>query len=72
MFPQHNDPAIAGDPKAPPTGLKLDLSQLMSGISPSDAAAAERARAAAAEREKKRGPAASSDSLVDGLDKLEL
>ncbi len=79
MFPQHNDPAIAGDPEAPLTGLKLDLSQLMSGISPAEVAAAERARAAAERersaaqaRDKKPGPAESLDSLVDGLDELEL
>jgi len=56
MFPQHNDPAIAGDPKASLAGLKLDLSQLLSGISPSDVAAAERERAAAQAKEKKPGP----------------
>jgi ferredoxin len=31
MFPQHHDPAIAGDPEASRQGLRLDLSQLFAG-----------------------------------------
>ena len=47
MFPQHKDPAIAGDPAGFAASLKLDLSQLFGGASSADLAAAERARAVA-------------------------
>jgi NAD-dependent dihydropyrimidine dehydrogenase PreA subunit len=47
MFPQHGDPAIAGDPALSPAGLKLDLSQLFGGVMPADLAARERQRALA-------------------------
>jgi NAD-dependent dihydropyrimidine dehydrogenase PreA subunit len=47
MFPEHNDPAIAGDPAASFEGLKLDLSQLFGGADPARLAAGERDRALA-------------------------
>lgn len=45
LFPQHGDPAIAGDPSAARKSLRLDLSQVLRGLSPADLAALERARA---------------------------
>jgi len=45
MFPQHKDPAIAGDPRKSLQGLKLDLSQIFAGIDPAATAASERADA---------------------------
>jgi len=82
MFPQHKDPAIAGDPKASLEGLKLDLSQLFGGADPSALAAQERDRAlAGAEPAQADGlgdplerPAKKPDldGLIDGLDELEL
>jgi len=45
MFPQHADPAIAGDPEASLGGMKLDLSQLLSGVDPGQIAELERQRA---------------------------
>lgn len=45
MFPQHADPAIAGDPQASLHGMKLDLSQLLSGVDPAQLAELERQRA---------------------------
>ncbi|HID78406.1 MAG TPA: hypothetical protein EYP56_20745 [Planctomycetaceae bacterium] len=88
MFPQHDDPAIAGDPKASRSAWKLDLSQLFSGQSPAELAAAERARAlaeqqgageadTAAERQTERPDDARADrdeldQLVDRLDDLPL
>jgi NAD-dependent dihydropyrimidine dehydrogenase PreA subunit len=50
MFPQHTDPAIAGDLRASREALKLDLSQLFRGLTPAELAAAERARALADQR----------------------
>lgn len=47
LFPQHADPAIAGDPSAARKSLRLDLSQVLRGLSPADLAALERARALA-------------------------
>ena len=82
MFPQHDDPAIAGDPKASLEGLKLDLSQLFGGANPLDMAAAERDRALAEKQRRQTGqsPADSDtparnddlDDLVDELDDLDL
>ena len=45
MFPQHGDPAIAGDPHAARQALRLDLSQVLRGLGPAELAALERARA---------------------------
>ena len=61
LFPQHDDPAIAGDPTAPSAGLKLDLSQLLGGDGAADLAARERQRAVA-----------ELDQLVDGLENMDL
>ena len=45
MFPQHADPAIAGDSNVSLQGRKLDLSQLLRGVDPAQLAAVERLRA---------------------------
>lgn len=77
MFPQHQDPAIAGDPAASPQALKLDLSQLFGGATPVELAAAERDRALA-ERDhtdlKSSTPPTKDDldRLVDEVDDLDL
>ncbi len=57
MFPQHADPAIAGDPHAARTALRLDLSQVLRGLSPADLAALERARALAQSPSSSEAPA---------------
>ncbi len=82
MFPQHNDPAIAGDPRAPLQGLKLDLSQIFAGADPAALAAQERERAmrdapppAADVAPKQAEPPAKKpdlDQLVDTVDGLDL
>lgn len=86
MFPDHHDPAISGNPQASAGGLKLDLSQLFGGADPTAKdhtamAALERDRALnekkAVRQESQRKPANGArktdlDSLVDGLDELEL
>jgi hypothetical protein len=82
MFPQHKDPAIAGDPRASLQGLKLDLSQIFASGDPASLAAAERARALAdatgsapsppATPPDARGEKADLDKLVDRLDELDL
>jgi NAD-dependent dihydropyrimidine dehydrogenase PreA subunit len=82
LFPQHNDPAIAGDPQAPLQGLKLDLSQIFSGIDPAALAAEERRQALANAETRGEAPAAegdkppakkpSLDQLVDKVDELDL
>ena len=73
MFPQHGDPAIAGDANASLESLKLDLSQLFAGINPAEMAAAERDRALA-EQEGQESPGSKDDldELVDELDDMEL
>jgi hypothetical protein len=82
MFPQHKDPAIAGDPKLSREGLKLDLSRLFSDISPAELAARERDKALKEQQSHLDKPsddeAADSterndlDQLVDDLDDLDL
>lgn len=80
MFPQHNDPAIAGDPKASREALKLDLSQLFGGADPTELAAAERDRALAEKEREERAPDQADrtadrdelDALVDELDDADL
>jgi hypothetical protein len=82
MFPQHKDPAIAGDPKAAREGLKLDLSQLFGGAAPAQLAAVERDRALAEKGREAQQPGPSQphgaqggddlDRLVGGVDELEL
>jgi NAD-dependent dihydropyrimidine dehydrogenase PreA subunit len=71
MFPQHDDPAIAGDPAASHEELKLDLSQLFSGADPKELAEAERRRALEEQKKPKQPPDA-LDDLVDRVDDLEL
>ncbi len=80
IFPDHHDPAICGDPRASAGGLKLDLSQLFGGADPTAMAAFERDRAVtgkdAGDRQPPKPPSGSQktdlDSLVNGLDELEL
>lgn len=72
MFPQHEDPAIAGDPKASRAALKLDLSQLFQGATPQELAEAERRRALAKPDSPASPPPDSLDKLVDRVDDLEL
>ena len=80
MFPQHQDPAIAGDPQASLGVLKLDLSQLFRNADPHQIAETERKRALA-ERDRQQhpqgGPSSGEskgelDDLVDGIDEMEL
>ena len=82
MFPQHGDPAIAGDANASLESLKLDLSQLFAGINPAEMAATERDRALAQQRGQEPDGSTARlsapprkddlDRLVDDLDDLEL
>ena len=82
MFPQHGDPAIAGDANASLENLKLDLSQLFAGINPAEMAATERDRALAEKQGQESDGSTVSDTplqrnddlddLVDELDDLEL
>jgi hypothetical protein len=82
IFPQHKDPAIAGDPRASLQGLKLDLSQIFAGVDPAALAAQERARALADQGAPPNAPAAEKtempatkptlDQLVDHVDELDL
>lgn len=86
MFPDHHDPAISGNPQASAGGLKLDLSQLFGGadptaLDPTAMAAGERDRALAEktqdQQQAKQKPTGGTkktdlDSLVDGLDELDL
>ncbi len=79
MFPQHNDPAIAGDPERSRKELKLDLSQLFRGADPREIAEAERKRALQRQHPRQPdgstpdGPAAESlDNLVDRIDDMDL
>ena len=79
MFPQHGDPAIAGDANASLESLKLDLSQLFAGINPTEMAAAERDRALAKQQGQENPGSTTApprkddlDELVDELDDMEL
>ena len=81
MFPEHADPAIAGDPEASAEGLKLDLSQLFGGAEPAQLATGERDRALSEkhrqESESSSGEASPPakddlDRLVDEVDDLDL
>lgn len=82
MFPQHKDPAIAGDPRASLEGLKLDLSQIFAGIDPATLAAQERQRALAdappsssagdAGHPRPKPDRPTLDQLVDQIDGLDL
>ncbi len=72
MFPEHADPAIAGDPEASAAGLKLDLSQLFGG-EPADLAAGERDRALKEQGQQESEPGEDDlDRLVDELDEMDL
>jgi hypothetical protein len=82
MFPQHKDPAIAGDPKVARKGLKLDLPQLFGEAAASRLAAGERGRALAEKDGEGQQPGTSRpvraqsgddlDRLVGEVDGLEL
>jgi NAD-dependent dihydropyrimidine dehydrogenase PreA subunit len=63
LFPQHHDPAIAGDPAASREGLRLDLSQLFAG-GDDLMALANQERDAAVEEAKRRIEAAGRPSGV--------
>jgi len=72
MFPQHADPAIAGDAEASLAGLKLDLSQLFGGADPAAMAAGERDRALAELKAEQPTGSDGLDDLVDELDDMEI
>ncbi|HUT90496.1 MAG TPA: ferredoxin family protein [Thermoguttaceae bacterium] len=82
MFPEHADPAIAGDPNASAEGLKLDLSQLFGGADPTQLAAGERDRALSEKHRRETqsssdeatppAPKDDLDRLVDEVDDLDL
>jgi hypothetical protein len=82
MFPQHKDPAIAGDPRASVQGLKLDFYQVFVGGDAASLAAEERERALAdgpgsrpqppSPPSDARGEKADLDKLVDKVDDLDL
>jgi hypothetical protein len=88
MFPEHDAPAIAGDPEASRGGLKLDLSQIFGGMNLAEMAEAERRRAlqeqavAGGDQKKRpqtpksqrtdRGGNGELDDLVDEIDDLDL
>ncbi len=76
MFPMHNDPAIAGDPKAAPAAISAGLIQLLGGAKPQELAAAERGSALAkrAEANEVVSPAEEDDldALVDDVDQMDL
>ncbi len=63
-LPADDDPAMAGDPKAP-AGGSGGLVQLLGDLGPMDTAAAERDRAVA-------DKADDLDQLVDDLDEMDL
>lgn len=72
MFPQHADPAIAGDDRASLEGLRLDLSQLFAGADPAAMAAAERDCALAETKTGERPQRGDQlDHLVDELDEMD-
>lgn len=78
MFPEHHNPAIAGEPKAAGDTFRVDLSQLFGTTSAVDQAAAERQRALeqkTPEQSAKDQPPPAKDKLdrmVDDLDKSDL
>lgn len=77
MFPEHQTPAIAGDPTVSSDGFQLNLVQLLGmpgtgGMAPGIAAAAERDRALAEKTEAENAPRDDLDDLVDDLDKMDL
>jgi len=77
IFPHHNDPAVAGDPKASTDGFNTNLVQLLGPSNPLDIAAAERDRALAEKAEDKATQDSPTrkdalDELVDDLDEMEL
>jgi NAD-dependent dihydropyrimidine dehydrogenase PreA subunit len=76
MFPQHDSPAIAGDPEASAGEFNLDLVQLLGTASAAELAAAERDRALAEKAKKPptKKPAQNDDldQLVDELDEMDL
>jgi len=73
MFPEHDNPAIAGDANARPSDFDTAFVQLVGGLSAEDLAAVERNRAMA-EKADKQKPARRDDldDLVDDLDEMDL
>jgi NAD-dependent dihydropyrimidine dehydrogenase PreA subunit len=69
IFPQHNSPAIAGDPEASVEGFNLDLVQLLGTTGAAELAAAERERALQ-QRAKADGPGPNQPGQEDDLDRL--
>ncbi len=74
MFPDHQNPGIAGDPAVPPGQFNVDLVQLFDAARPQDLAEAERARflgkpaAPPPQSDPDGTPPDDLDGLVDGLD----
>ncbi len=74
MFPDHQNPGIAGDTSVPLEELTVDLVQLFDAASRKDLAAAERARIlgkrdpGAAKQSRRESSPDDLDELVDGLD----
>jgi NAD-dependent dihydropyrimidine dehydrogenase PreA subunit len=69
IFPQHNSPAIAGDPEASDDGFNLDLVQLLGSTNAAELATRERARALEAEA-KATGTEPETAARTDDLDQL--
>jgi len=73
MFPEQDNPAIAGDANARPSDFDTAFVQLIGGLSAGDLAAVERNRALAGKSDK-HAPAGRDDldELVDDLDEMDL
>ncbi len=65
MFPEHDDPAIAGDPMASRDGFALDLSQMFVVRGPAELAALERHRALR-EQGQQQGDSSPTGEVSDG------
>jgi NAD-dependent dihydropyrimidine dehydrogenase PreA subunit len=78
MFPQHNNPAIAGDPEAPDDAFHFDVVQLLGTTSAAELAAAERDHALSEKAQAKKSPTKEParnddlDQLVNDLDGMDL
>ena len=78
IFPQHSNPAIAGDPEASPEAFHLDVVELLGTASAAELAAAERDRALSERTKAGQSPTNKPaknddlDELVDELDRMDL
>jgi NAD-dependent dihydropyrimidine dehydrogenase PreA subunit len=78
IFPQHSNPAIAGDPEASADAFHLDVVQLLGMTSAAELAAAERDRALAEKAKAEKSATKKSarnddlDQLVEDLDGMDL